>query len=126
MCDEHNDLSRQLYDEACEKIHAGDFADAIQLFRRSLELEVNYKSLLHLGRCYLELGQYREAIVPLAAATTLNGQGIAPYNLAIVMQNLGDLNFALKLSELAVARQPDLRRARILMEEIKMKLEEQN
>jgi tetratricopeptide (TPR) repeat protein len=56
-------------------------------------------------------GRLAEAVVPLAAATTLNRQGIAPTLLAEVLLKLNDPTKAKEILELALERQPTYKRA---------------
>lgn len=101
----------QLYQSARERMSAGDFVAAAQLFERSVALNPHFKALELLGECRIRLGLLREAIVPLAAATALNEQSRAPSLLADVLCQLGDSDDAIRMARLALARSPTNRAA---------------
>jgi tetratricopeptide (TPR) repeat protein len=112
------DESRKLYDEAWDQMQKENYLEAIQLFEKSLALKPNYKTLLHLGNCLLSVNRAMEAIVPLAAATTLNRQGIAPTALAEALMGVGDPAKAQEMIDLALQRQPGYIRAQTLKPQI--------
>ena len=108
------DESRILYEQGWDAKHSGQFEAAIALFEQSNRLSPHYKTCLHLGECLIRLNRHKEAIIPLAAATALNRQGIAPFMLAEVYMMLGDPSKAHEFVTLALERQPDLKRAKEL------------
>jgi tetratricopeptide (TPR) repeat protein len=108
------DDSRILYEKGWDAMHAGQLEAAIQLFEQSNRVDPHYKTCLHLGECLLRLRRHKDAIIPLAAATALNRQGIAPFMLAEVYMTLGEPGKAHEFVTLAIERQPDLKRAREL------------
>ncbi len=64
--------SSELYRQARKAMDAGQVETAAELFQQSINAEPHFKSLELLGQCLIMLGRTQEAIVPLAAATTLN------------------------------------------------------
>jgi tetratricopeptide (TPR) repeat protein len=71
MCRRHR-AAHELYLRGRELMDARNFEDAIAILDRSASLEPHFKTPESLGECYLLLGRLREAVVPLAAATSLN------------------------------------------------------
>jgi len=107
-----------LYDLAREQMHAGAFDKAATLFEKSAVQDPHFKTLELLGECYMKLGRFKNAIVPLAAATTLNRQFRAPLLLAEVFLALGDITEASEWAELAGQRNPNSRRVKELLDRL--------
>jgi hypothetical protein len=63
-------------------------------------------------RCLFRLNRHKDAIIPLAAATALNRQGLAPFMLAQVYMTLDEPIKAHEFVTLALERQADLKRAK--------------
>ena len=82
----------------------GQHAEAIPLLQESIAATPHFKSLELLGECFVKLGRLNEAVVPLAAATTLNKGVRAPALLAEVFLRLGDYHDARTLAGVALAR----------------------
>ena len=57
-----------------EQMDAGHLDAAIAAFQRSIDAQPHFKTLELLGECQLQLGHFKQAVVPLAAATALNMQ----------------------------------------------------
>lgn len=108
------DESRRLYEQGWTEMQRGDRASAIRLFEESLRERPHYKTLLLLGECLITERRLKDAVVPLAAASTLNRQGVAPTLLAEVFLELGQTLLAEDMLTLALERQPDFRRAKTL------------
>ena len=104
-----------LYHRGRELMDAGSLEDAIQALSQSAELHPHFKTLELLGECYLSVGRVREAIVPLAAATSLNEQSRAPALLADALYKLGDNEQAIRLARLAMLRAPSNKLARSVL-----------
>jgi hypothetical protein len=68
-----------------------------------------------LGECLVSLGRLRDAVVPLAAATSLSEQSRAPALLADLMRRLGDVDAAVRFARLALQRALDNKSARVLL-----------
>ena len=83
---------------------ARDFDQAIAAFSQSVLISPHFKTFELLGECLFELGRLQEAVVPLAAATTLNRQSRAPALLAEVFERLGDRDRAVEMARLAIER----------------------
>ena len=111
MIDRLEEASR-LYGRGRQRMDAGALEEAVVLFEQSVALEPHFKTLELLGECLDRLGRVREAIVPLAAATTLNAQVRAPALLADVFLRLEQFEDARAMAELALARDPANRAAR--------------
>jgi tetratricopeptide (TPR) repeat protein len=103
--------SSDLYHQAREVMEKNQLEDAVRLFQQSITLSPHFKSLELLGECFIHLNRLAEAVVPLAAATTLN-QGVrAPSLLADVFLKLEDYDRANELAKIALSRDPDNRMA---------------
>src|SRR5262245_3694237 len=98
--------SSELYRIAREKMDARDYVEAVRLFEASAAILPHFKTLELLGECRIHLGLLREAVVPLAAATTLNIQPRAPALLADVLLRLGETENASRIAQLVLARNP--------------------
>jgi uncharacterized protein HemY len=90
---------------------AGRLRDAVEAFRRSVDVAPHFKTLELLGECYARLGEPERAVVPLAAATTLNRQSRAPSILAEVFERLGDVDSAAEMARIALDRNAQNKRA---------------
>ena len=90
----------------------GKLEDAVVLFQQSISYSPHFKSLELLGECFVHLNRLREAIVPLAAASSLNKGVRAPSLLAEVFLQLEDYHAAGNMAEIASSRDPNNRRAR--------------
>lgn len=103
--------SSYLYRQARELMEKDEFEDAVPLFQQSIALSPHFKSLELLGECFIRLNRLPEAVVPLAAATTLN-QGVrAPALLADVFLKLEDYHQANEVAQIALSRDPNNRMA---------------
>ncbi len=103
--------SYEHYQEARRLMDQGLYEKAITLFEQNIKSEPHFKELELLGECLMRLERLVEAIIPLAAATTLN-QGVrAPSLLAEVFYSLGKTHEANAMAELALRRDPNNRRA---------------
>jgi hypothetical protein len=87
----------------------------VTLLRESAEAAPHFKTLEVLGELLLELGRPSEAIIPLAAATTLNGQVRAPSLLAKALLAEGSRVDARRAAHIAAARDPNNRLARAVL-----------
>ena len=90
---------------------AGRWDDAIASLSASAAGDPHFKTLELLGECLLNVGRHLEAIVPLAAATTLNRGVRAPSMLAEAMLRAGQVSDARQFCSLALSRDPQNRRA---------------
>lgn len=101
----------ELYRQARDLMAQGDLEGAVRGFRDSAEEGSHFKTFELLGECLMQLNRLREAIAPLAAATTLN-QGVrAPALLADVFLRLGERHDAEAAAQLALGRDPNNRMA---------------
>jgi tetratricopeptide (TPR) repeat protein len=100
-----------LYHQGREAMEAGALQEAVDRFRESIAEWPHFKTLELLGECLVRLTRLREAIVPLAAATTLNPQGRAPALLARVFLELGSYREAFDQAEEALRRSPGNKQA---------------
>ena len=110
--------SLEIYEYAREAMDEQNYLKAIELFEKSWLMEPNYKTALLLGECMVKEGRLSEAVLYLAAATSLNRQGVAPGQLAEVWFELGDLGRAKEMADLALQRQPHYKRAKVLAERL--------
>jgi len=98
------ELDAKLYQHGRDRMARGELEEAVQLFRASAELHPHYKTLELLGECLMKLKRYKEALVPLAAATGLNFHSRAPTLLAELHLILGDPWDAKRWAEEALRR----------------------
>lgn len=100
-----------LYDQARGLMDQGRLEEAVLLFEESNKSFPHFKTLELLGECNFRLGKLSEAIVPLAAATTLNRGVRAPSLLAEVFLKLGEFHNAEEITAIALSRDATNRRA---------------
>ena len=103
--------AHELYVRARELMDAKDYEAAILLFERSASPSPHFKTLELLGECYCNLGRFRSAVIPLAAATALNMQARAPALLADAFSRLNEGEDAVRFARLALERSPGNRLA---------------
>ena len=100
------------YQAARSKFEVGDLDEAISLLEVSVAANPHFKTLELLGEALLRAGDPKRAIVPLAAATTLNDQVRAPSLLAEALEANGNAIDAHRIALLALKRDPNNRKAR--------------
>ena len=76
------DEALSYYEEGRALMKSGDVSGAIAKFEQSIVCVPHFKTLELLGEAFLKIGKPDRAVVPLAAATTLNRQVRAPSMLA--------------------------------------------
>jgi tetratricopeptide (TPR) repeat protein len=103
--------SSELYLKARQAMDEGKLEDAVVLFQQSISYDPHFKSLELLGECFVRLNRLSEAIVPLAAAASLNKGVRAPSLLAEVFLKLEDYGKAKNMAETALSRDPNNRKA---------------
>ena len=113
------DLSHQHYERGRSLMLNGDLHQAISEFDTSIEYSPHFKTLELLGECYLKLGEYKKAVVPLAAAATLNDQVRARSLLAKALLALGERQHARALAESVLAKSAGSRAAREVLDATK-------
>jgi tetratricopeptide (TPR) repeat protein len=94
------------YRKARELMSQGQFEEAAALFEQNIKEHPHFKELELLGECFIRLGRLQEAIVPLAAATTLNDGVRAPSLLAEAYSLLGRLHEAGRMADITLERDP--------------------
>lgn len=99
------------YEAARKLMNEGKYEEAVAMFEHDVKADPHFKDLELLGECLMRLDKLVEAIVPLAAATTLNKSVRAPSLLAEVYSRLGETNDAKAIAELALSRDPNNRKA---------------
>jgi Flp pilus assembly protein TadD len=100
------DAAHTLYQQGREAMAAGQFEEAVTLFTQSITISPHFKPLELLGECLINIGKLQEAVVPLAAATTLNAGVRAPALLAEVFLRLNQFVDADYVAEIALQRHP--------------------
>lgn len=95
---------------------AGDLVTASALLEQSLAGDIHFKTLELIGELRCRLGQHREAIIPLAAATGLNRGSRAPCLLAEAFLELGKWSDAQSAATESLRRTPGYGRARTALE----------
>lgn len=106
------EASRSLYEEARGLMDAGQLDQAIATFHASALENPHFKTYELLGECYLKLSRFKEAIPYLAAATALNRQVRSPSLLAEAFLALGWHSDAVDMAKVALAIEPNNRKAR--------------
>jgi tetratricopeptide (TPR) repeat protein len=103
---ENNDSARssKLYNQARVLMTEKKLDEAAEMFQQSISLAPHFKSLELLGECFILLNRIKEAVVPLAAAVTLNRGVRAAALLAEVFLKLEDYGKAKDLAETALRR----------------------
>ena len=98
---------------------AGNYANAIEHFQRSVQHYPHFKTLELLGESILAVGNPLASMVPLAAAV---GLGTRPFRalflLSKAFSQLRDETNALKYLDNALAMAPDFKSARELRDQI--------
>ena len=100
-----------LYRKGKTCMNEGNYADAIGAFTEALAHQPHFKSLELLGECYMLIGKSRDAIIPLAAAASLNKGPRASSLLAEALLDAGEVMLATDAVENALKRDPKNRRA---------------
>lgn len=113
-----DDESTAAYRAGRRFLEVGDFAEAAHCFELSCQKRPHFKTLELLGECYMRLNRHAEAIVPLAAATTLSRQFRAPTLLAECFLVMDDLPAAERAVEIALSVNSSYRRAQVVRNRI--------
>jgi tetratricopeptide (TPR) repeat protein len=114
--EESPNLSNRLYLAGRASLESGDLDAAIKQFESSIAQDPHFKTLELLGEAWLRKGEPKRAIVPLAAATTLNKQVRAPSLLAEALLALGNELDAHHIASCALDRDPNNKKARFIFE----------
>lgn len=110
------DRAEKAHEAGCAALKAGDTELAITHFERAAADYPHFKTLELLGEAWLRKGDALRAIVPLAAATTLNRQVRAPSFLAEAFLALGETLKAHEIALVALERESHNRKARAVFE----------
>lgn len=111
-----DEAAREAYFEGRALLEAGDLDGAIDQLEFSEAGYPHFKALELLGEAWLRKGQPARAVVPLAAATTLNRQVRAPAPLAEALLALGEEVRAHEIAELVLQRDSNSKKARVVLE----------
>jgi hypothetical protein len=114
--EEADDSSRVAYEIGRDLLESGDLDAGIAQLEASVSMYPHFKTLELLGEAWLRKGEPLRAIVPLAAATTLNKQSRAPSLLAEALLATGELIPAHRVAVLALERDPGNKKARAVFE----------
>ena len=90
---------------------AGRIEEAVALFEQSTAVSPHFKTLELLGECLIALGRLQSAIIPLAAAATLNNGSRAPALLTGVFLQMNQAYDAERMVEIALNRDPANKKA---------------
>ena len=94
-----------------------DYLEAAKLLEISAQASPHFKTLELLGECWLKNGDPHGAILPLAASIGFDRNvSRACYLLGRAFAELGDKDEAILHLKRALAKQPDFKQARILLE----------
>lgn len=117
---ETNELSRpassRLVLKGQQQAERGDLAAAAKTLQRAVELDPHPFALEMLGGVWVKLNQPERAIIPLAAAATLDTKGSAPSALAQVFLRLRREKEAHAMATIALERNPGDRQAKEVLE----------
>ena len=111
VADDTSDRARQAYEDGRAALQAGRTDVAIHNFEVSIAEAPHFKTLELLGEAWLAKGEPARAIVPLAAATTLNRQVRAPSLLAEAFLALGERPEAHRIAHMALRREAHNKKA---------------
>jgi tetratricopeptide (TPR) repeat protein len=111
----------ELYFEGRRAMDAGRLDEAIRLFEESIRIRPHHKSLELLGECLGRLGRWNEAVVALAAATTLNRTVRAPSLCAEALLHIKDYHRAIDVAEIALKIDPKNRKALAIRDEARQR-----
>ncbi len=115
-----NELSRpassRLVDKALQQADRGEFLAAAWTLQRAVDLDPRPASLEQLGEIWLKLNQPERAIIPLAAAVTLDQEGGAAASLAFAFMRLRREGEAHAMATIALRRRPGDRKALEVLE----------
>lgn len=115
-----NELSRpastRLVVKALQQSDKGELAAAAKTLQRAVDLDPNPRALERLGEIWLKLNQPERAIIPLAAAVTLDPRGSGASTLAVAFMRLRREREAHAMAKLALARDPEDRQALEVLE----------
>lgn len=110
-----NELSRpassRLVHKAQQMSERGEYAAAVKVLQRAVDLDPQPAALQLMGDLWMKLNQPERAIIPLAAAATLDPKGGAAAALAHVFLRLRREPEALAMAKVALARRPGDRQA---------------
>jgi len=98
------DIGYKAYEAGREAMGSGDYLRAVEEFQSSVRESPHFKTLELLGECYMKLGRFRDAVVPLAAAATLNNQVRAPALLAKALLEIGEGSRAREIAQDVLTR----------------------
>lgn len=94
----------------------GEYSAASKTLLRAVELDPQPAALQLLGDIWMKLNQPERAIIPLAAAVTLDPNGSAPAALAFVFLRLRRETEARNMAKIALERRPGDRQALEVLE----------
>ncbi len=117
---ETNELSRpastRLVHKGQQQAERGDLSAAVKTLQRAVDLDPHPVALELLGDLWVRLNQPERAIIPLAAAVTLDQNGGAASALAHVFMRLRREREAHAMASIALARRPGDRSALEVLE----------
>lgn len=108
----------ELYDRGREAFERGEYELALALLRESWDDTIHFKTISRIGEVLCRLGRHREAVTPLAAATSLNRGSLSPCLLAEALLQIGELQLAQDAATESLRRTPGYRRAQAVLNEI--------
>lgn len=94
----------------------GELQAAAKTLQRAVDLDPRPAALQRLGELWLKLRQPERAIIPLAAAVTLDQKGTAASSLAFAFMKLRREREAHAMAVLALSRRPNDRQALEVLE----------
>ncbi len=110
------DRAKELYDSGRLFLERAQLDEGIHDFEESAALLPHFKTLELLGEAWLKKGMPLRAVVPLAAATSLNDQVRAPSLLAEALLALGEELEAHRMAKVALGRDANNRRAKAVFD----------
>jgi tetratricopeptide (TPR) repeat protein len=111
-----------LYEKGRSAMGEGRIEDALTYFQQSIQKYPHFKTLELAGECLMRLGRWHDAIVALAAASTLNRGVRAPALLAEAFLQIGEYGDAESAADLALSRDSKNRKAKAVKAEAEARL----
>jgi len=115
-----NKNAKKLNEEGREKLRRGEYSEAVEYFKKAVEIEPGYIQAWHnLGLSYIHQEKFENAIPPLLQAVKISpSYTSALIKLAFCYHKLGEINSAIRWFKRAETTNPSDKRVEILKERI--------
>lgn len=113
-----------LYLQGLVEYEKGCYSDVIRYFERSNEMGEHFKSYERSYGCWIKLGDKQKAFACIAKAYQLNPKNDkTAFEYARMLAESGDYEAAQKVLESIIQRNPTFKKAAILAESLKTKID---